>query len=49
MSFNDKGIDEYIEIFGNKKETIKSVLKECYNAKAMASVLFYQQCVQLLL
>ena len=41
MGFNDKGIDEYIEIFGNKKETIKSVLKECYYAKAMESVLFY--------
>ena len=41
MGFNDKEIDEYIEIFGNKKETIKSVLKECYYAKAMESVLFY--------
>ena len=41
MGFNDKGIDEYIEKVGNKKETIKSVLKECYYAKAMASVPFY--------
>ena len=41
MGFNDKGIDEYIEKFGNKKETIKSVLKECYYTKAMASVPFY--------
>ena len=41
MGFNDKGIDEYIEKVGNKKETIKSVLKASYNAKAMASVPFY--------
>ena len=41
MGFNDKGIDEYIEKFDNKKEMIKSVLKECYYAKAMASVPFY--------
>ena len=41
MGFNDKGIDEYIEKVGNKKETIKSVLKTSNNAKAMASVPFY--------
>ena len=41
MGFNDKGIDEYIEKFDNKKETIKSVLKASNNAKAMASVPFY--------
>ena len=41
MGFNDKGIDEYIEKFDNKKETIKSVLEASYNAKAMASVPFY--------
>ena len=41
MGFNDNGIDEYIEKFDNKKETIKSVLKASNNAKAMASVPFY--------
>ena len=41
MGFNDKGIDEYIEKVGSKKETIKNVLKECYYAKVMASVPFY--------
>ena len=39
------GIDEYIEKFGNKKETIKSVLKECYYVKAMESVLFYLSAI----
>ena len=41
MGFNDKGINEYIEKVGCKKETIKSVLKASYNAKAMASIPFY--------
>ena len=41
MGFNDKGINEYIEKIGNKKETIKSVLKESSSAKALASVPFY--------
>ena len=41
MGFNDMGIDEYIEKFDYKKETIKDILKASYIAKAMASVPFY--------
>ena len=41
MGLNDKGINEYVENMGYKKEAIKKVLKSSHIAKAMASVPFY--------
>ena len=41
MGFNDNGINEYVERFGEGKEAIKNVLKSSHIAKAMASVPFY--------